>query len=78
MIRYAQVYGSNLTEEIVKAYLPSNYEVTGTHEDGGIVIAGEDNFGWTLEDYVIPRLGSGGYFAREATQDDLDEVGVTG
>ena len=77
MSRYAKVYGRNLTQETVQAYLPSNYEVTGTHEDGGIVINGVDNLGWTLDDYVIPRLASGGYFAREATQDDLDEAEVT-
>lgn len=74
MSRYAKVYGCNLTEGIVQAYLPSNYEVTGTHKDGGIMICGDDNLGWTLDDYVIPRLASGMYSAREVTQDDLDEM----
>jgi len=76
MTRYAKVYGRGLTQEIVQAYLPSNYEVRGTHEDGAIVICGVDNLGWTLDDYVIPRLASGNYTAHEATQDDLDEVSV--
>lgn len=53
----------------VAQYLPGNYSVIGrTIELGnidiplthmGILIAGVDNHGWTLEDYVIPRLGSG-------------------
>jgi hypothetical protein len=76
MTRYAKVYGRGLTQEIVQAYLPSNYEVRGTHEDGAIVICGVDNLGWTLDDYVIPRLASGNYTAHEATQDDLDETGA--
>ena len=29
------------------------------------VIAGEDNAGWTLDDYVIPRLASGLYVGKE-------------
>lgn len=53
----------------VAQYLPANYSVIGRTmklEDSdtyidvqGILIAGRDNAGWTLDDYVIPRLGSG-------------------
>lgn len=62
-IRRAVVQARNETEAIrlaktVKAYLPSNYEVTGVH--GAVVtIEGFDRAGWTLEDYVVPRLASG-------------------
>jgi hypothetical protein len=77
MIRYAKVYGYNLTEETVTAYLPSNYKVMGTNKDGGIVIFGEDNLGWTLDGYVIPRLGSGGYGAKEVTEYEVGPVKVT-
>jgi hypothetical protein len=35
---------------------------TSTRE---FVIQGEDNAGWTLDDYVIPRLASGLHFAKE-------------
>lgn len=42
----------------VAAYLPSNYFITSCNDDQ-IVIRGVDNHGWTLEGYVIPRLGSG-------------------
>jgi hypothetical protein len=55
----------------VAAYLPTFYEVIGTQyaEDGlpQVVIEGEDNLGWTLDEYVIPRLGSGGFVAKEVT-----------
>lgn len=48
----------------VKNYLPSNYQVVGCH--GGVVtVEGHDRFGWTLEDYVLPRLASGLLHAEE-------------
>lgn len=51
-------------EEVVKDYLPSNYRVAQvTHK--GIIIEGEDDHGWTLDGYVIPRLSSGLIVARE-------------
>lgn len=50
--------------ETVAAYMPRNYAVTKATDDQ-ITIAGEDNAGWTLDDYVIPRLASGLIFARE-------------
>jgi hypothetical protein len=60
--RYAIVKGG--TAEAAAAYLPGNYSVVGTY-DVNVVIAGEDVAGWTLDDYVIPRLASGLYFATE-------------
>jgi hypothetical protein len=42
----------------VERYLPGNYEVLG-ETSLGIVVAGEDDCGWTLDDYVLPRLSSG-------------------
>jgi hypothetical protein len=54
-----------LTE--VQAYMPGNY--TAVADEGEtIVIEGHDNAGWTLEDYVIPRLASGLISAREVTE----------
>jgi hypothetical protein len=50
----------------VKAYLPGNYTAT-LADDGLITIEGEDVAGWTLDDYVIPRLASGLIFAEEVT-----------
>jgi len=44
----------------VAQYLPMNYRVLGrTLDNNGTIIIGVDDHGWTLEDYVIPRLGSG-------------------
>jgi hypothetical protein len=43
--------------EDVQNYLPSNF--TAQELNGRIVIFGVPNAGWTLEDYVIPRLSSG-------------------
>jgi hypothetical protein len=48
----------------VEAYLPMNYDLDGSDEDY-VYIVGVDNAGWTLEDYVIPRLASGLIFAEE-------------
>jgi hypothetical protein len=57
-LRLAKVWSAN-TEEVAQ-YLPSNYMVIGFNlEQDHLLIAGVDNQGWTLEDYVIPRLGSG-------------------
>lgn len=33
--------------------------------DDCVVIEGQDHYGWTLDKYVIPRLGSGGMRADE-------------
>lgn len=68
MKRYAIVRGYNLTTDKVAAYLPNNYKVLGMFLQepypGGkmedvAVIGGQDSHGWTLDSYVIPRLGSG-------------------
>lgn len=48
---------------VVNRYLPTNY--TAEAWSDGILITGEDDAGWTLDDYVIPRLASGLIFARE-------------
>ena len=59
------------------AYLPDNYAIVGGDlgEPGKPVylIAGLDRAGWTLDDYVIPRLASGLIFATEVS---LDEAAI--
>jgi hypothetical protein len=52
---------------IVQQYLPTNYTARlETHENPPyILIEGEDDHGWTLDGYVIPRLGSGLIVATE-------------
>lgn len=59
------VFVSQLSE-----YLPGNYSVEGAvvAVDGsllGALIVGQDKAGWTLEDYVLPRLASGLLFGEE-------------
>ena len=53
--------------QTVQRYLPSNYKAElRTHADPPyILIEGTDDHGWTLDGYVIPRLGSGLIVARE-------------
>ena len=71
--RYALVTGRDITIERVAAYLPANYravdgDITGDAGDT-VIIEGLDVAGWTLDDYVIPRLASGLLWATEV---DLD------
>ena len=43
----------------VADYLPNNYKVIGrTLDNNGTIIIGVDDHGWTMDKYVIPRLGS--------------------
>lgn len=69
MTRRAIVRGG--APHVVAAYLPSNYRVLFDHEltvDKTVVIEGEDVAGWTLDDYVLPRLASGLYFGEEVVE----------
>jgi hypothetical protein len=47
-------------------FLPQAYRADFV--DGRILIRGYDYAGWTLEDYVIPRLASGLITAREVSR----------
>jgi len=65
--RYAVVSGLNVSERVVARYLPGNYQVVedSVDLDGTVLIEGEDDAGWTLDGYVIPRLLSGFYGCKE-------------
>lgn len=80
MQRYALVSVKNDTAEAVARYLPDNYRIIGTgivyanpiddYPDERyfvdcVVVQGEDNCGWTMDDYVLPRLQSGMIACRE-------------
>jgi hypothetical protein len=52
------------TPDAVANYLPDNYRVVD-YDPRGVYIEGEDVAGWTLDDYVLPRLASGLYFGQE-------------
>lgn len=62
-IAKVQIRGRD-TAETVAAYMPGNYRVIGMDGDD-VLIGGTDNHGWTLDDYVIPRLASGMMLAVE-------------
>jgi hypothetical protein len=67
MNRWAVVRNNNPDKiDSIKDLLPRNYEVVRISPDGeGVLICGTDDHGWTMEQYVIPRLGSGLHAARE-------------
>ena len=69
-VRAAIVRGGDA--ERVAAYLPRGYEVVTTVTDG-VLIAGRDNSGWTLDAYVLPRLASGLMFGNEVAVIFCDE-----
>lgn len=62
-MRYAFISNSADQVDVIRRYLPSNY-IAFTWARG-VWIEGEDVAGWTMDDYVIPRLASGGFYARE-------------
>jgi hypothetical protein len=62
MTRRAIVFAPHKT---VAAYLPDNYKVVDHDADDSTIIEGDDVAGWTLDDYVLPRLASGLYFGEE-------------
>lgn len=78
--RFALVRNAD-SESQLERYLPEDYTVVGQFQDGRganlFVIAGQDNAGWTLDEYVIPRLASGLIFAEEIPQDEVTHIGIT-
>jgi hypothetical protein len=67
--RLAAIKGNGVTLKRVDTYLPGNYTVLGWDDDGdSVLIEGFDSAGWTLDDYVLPRLASGGMFGAEVTR----------
>ena len=58
--------GIAFEQETIDRYMPANYGTRVINEDT-LEICGTDVAGWTLEDYVIPRLASGLYFAEPVT-----------
>jgi hypothetical protein len=71
MTRYAIVKNADSRKQ-AEAYLPNNYRIIHEYESVDdrdrplcFVIEGKDDHGWTLDGYVIPRLGSGLIWATE-------------
>jgi hypothetical protein len=70
----------NADPDTVAAYLPGNYQVvggsatfdptvSGAPVEEGVLIEGRDDAGWTLDEYVLPRLASGNMFGEEVTDE---------
>lgn len=68
-LRKGRIARSSLSgqAETIGRYLPANYKVTDSDTDY-VYFAGHDNAGWTMEDYVLPRLASGLIFAEEVKE----------
>lgn len=63
----------------VDRYLPRNYHVAGVvivGTQGMVVVEGTDNAGWTMDGYVLPRLGSGMISAREVAVTEATEAAM--
>ena len=79
--RYAVIDRPRTTLEEVRRYLPANYRAfqpnnpqTYLPNERPIVIIGRDNAGWTMDGYVLPRLGSALMGAREVAGEDIDDI----
>ena len=81
-MRYAVISLRSSSPEQIERYLPGNYKVvkhvmgnplTGVpshdrYDTPCLLIEGEDNAGWTLDEYVLPRLASGLIMGHEVSQ----------
>lgn len=79
--RSATVRGFGIRQSAIEKYLPPNYQVVGGGKDldGPFVrIEGRDEAGWTLDEYVIPRLASGLFVATETTPKGDGDGAVSG
>lgn len=71
--RTAVVTGGS--EAAVARYLPSNYEVLSHDPEAGeTIVGGRDSAGWTMTDYVQPRLQSGGFRTVPLTTENQHET----
>lgn len=64
MTRFAIVANVRNSRELI-ALLPDNYHVRHQLGEREWLIAGEDDAGWTLDGYVMPRIGSANLTATE-------------
>jgi len=82
MIRYAIVSVPEGTDvhrltRTIERYTPHNYgAVAVVHPNGeyAVLVLGVDVAGWTMQDYVAPRLASGNYGSREITPAEAAEL----
>jgi hypothetical protein len=75
--RYAFIGLPAGDQERLERYLPGNYRVAGRlsfEGRSGFLIEGRDDHGWTLDDYVLPRLSSGLIGGRELRAEQVAEA----
>jgi len=66
MLRRALVSNVASLSALQRMLESTNYYVTGALGGGEYIIEGNDVAGWTLDEYVIPRLASGLMQTKEA------------
>jgi hypothetical protein len=71
-IRFAIVRNADNAEKLYR-YLPEAYSIAAGI-DGDYLIIGVDVAGWTLDDYVIPRLASGTIQCVEVDAFDANDI----
>lgn len=66
------IINNEIDRQRVVPYMPGNYDVQKVTLDlpngevyERLIVVGSDVAGWTLDEYVIPRLASGLIFAEE-------------
>lgn len=62
IVRGKPGFGAKTLQEAIEPYLPRHWYARTINEDT-VEICGEEDAGWTFDDYVQPRLASGLYFA---------------
>ena len=72
--RFALIDSKRDSVEQVVPYLSSNYYLAKELPEG-LLIAGSDTAGWTLDDYILPRLKSGLIIAHEITEEEALALG---
>ena len=75
--RYFVIEGPPKT---IESYLPRNFKLTGIEEDGDTTycyIEGSNFAGWTVDEYLKPRLESGLWFGLTELPLDPFKAGVS-
>lgn len=72
--RIAKVVSKSSSFDTISTYLSANYRAFVA--DGVIHIVGHDVAGWTLDGFIIPRLGSGLHVVEELDSDLVPSIRV--
>lgn len=78
MTAIRRILVGEMDTERVAAYLPDNFKVIGSTPEGDTIVEGVDKMGWTVDDYVLPRLLSGLIYAKEVPVTVVHKYGCDG